>query len=224
MKKIGTRYPGTVLAEKAKSLVDVLGRRTQIEEELRNLKIERPPEDTFSITEVFRVTRPEQQDTVITKSIDKPKEVVQQVAAPRIDTLINKPVITPTAGYSFNAQQPHLAMIILNKVDPVFVNEARTAIFRYNREKYYNQTLELAIIPLDADNKVLIIGPFADAKTAVNYVDLARPITSTQIMPWLKADKYKYSIISQSNLEFLKTDQDIRKYNVFLEQHLPGIF
>jgi hypothetical protein len=43
-------------------------------------------------------------------------------------------------------------------------------------------------------------------------------------MPWLKAEKYKYSIISQSNLDYLKTDQDIKKYNVFLEQHLPGIF
>ena len=224
LNKIGTRYPGTVLADKAKSLVDVLGRRSQIEEELRNLQIERPAEDTFTVTEVFRVIRPEHQDTVVTKEIEKPKEVVQQVAAPRIDTIITKPVITASAGYSFNAQQPHLAMIILNKVDPVFINEARTAIFRYNREKYYNQTLELTIIPLDAENKVLVIGPFADAKAAVNYVDLARPITSTQIMPWLKAEKYKYSIISQSNLDYLKTDQDIKKYNVFLEQHLPGIF
>ena len=224
LKKISTRYPGTVLADKAKSLVDVLGRRSQIEQELRNLQIERPAEDTFTVTEVFRVIRPEHQDTVVTKTIEQPKEVVQQVAAPRIDTIITKPVITATAGYSFNAQQPHLAMIILNKVDPVFINEARTAIFRYNREKYYNQTLELTIIPLDTENQVLVIGPFADAKAAVNYVDLARPITSTQIMPWLKAEKYKYSIISQSNLDYLKTDQDIKKYNVFLEQHLPGIF
>ena len=224
LNKINTRYPGTVLADKAKSLVDVLGRRSQIEAELRNLQIERPPEDTFTVTEVFRVIRPEHQDTVVTKEIEKPKEVVQQVAAPRIDTIITKPVITPTAGYSFNAQQPHLAMIILNKVDPVFINEARTAIFRYNREKYYNQTLELTIIPLDAENQVLVIGPFADAKAAVNYVDLARPITSTQIMPWLKAEKYKYSIISQSNLDFLQTEKDIKKYNLFLEQHLPGIF
>ena len=224
LKKISNRYPGTVLADKAKSLVDVLGRRSQIEQELRNLQIERPAEDTFTVTEVFRVIRPEHQDTVVTKTIEQPKEVVQQVAAPRIDTIITKPVITATAGYSFNAQQPHLAMIILNKVDPVFINEARTAIFRYNREKYYNQTLELTIIPLDTENQVLVIGPFADAKAAVNYVDLARPITSTQIMPWLKAEKYKYSIISQSNLDYLKTDQDIKKYNVFLEQHLPGIF
>jgi tetratricopeptide (TPR) repeat protein len=225
LNKINSRYPGTDLAQKAKTMVDVLSRRSQIEEELRNLQIERPAEDTFTVTEVFRVTRPEDQDSVITKPIDKPKEVAPQITATRMDSVITKPVITTTtAGYSFNAQQPHMAMIILNKVDPVFVNEARTAMFRYNREKYYNQTYDLTIIPLNSEVQVLVIGPFTNAKAALDYVELARPVTSTQIMSWLKADKYKYYLISQQNLEFLKTDLDINKYTQFLDQHLPGIF
>src|SRR5690606_39194440 len=224
LNKINTRYPGTALADKAKTMIDVLGRRSQIEEELRNLQVERPPEDTFTVTEVFRVIRPDQQDVVTTKPTEQPKEVEKKIMAPSIDSVVTKPVITAAPGYYYDAMKPHMAMLILNKVDPVFLNEAKTAMTRYNREKYYNRSLELTLIPLDKENQVLVIGPFEDAKAAVNYVDMARPITSTQIMPWLKAEKYKYSIISQPNLEYLKTDMDVNKYKLFLEQHLPGIF
>ena len=42
LKKIESNYPGSPLAAKAATMVDVLGRRKQIEEELTNLQIERP--------------------------------------------------------------------------------------------------------------------------------------------------------------------------------------
>jgi hypothetical protein len=205
-------------------MIDVLIRRDQIEAELRNLQIERPPDDTFSVVEVFKVTRPETQDTVVTKSLVVNSDATKSVKNTVLDTAAVKPVIKTTGGYSFNAQLPHMVMLVLNKVDPVFINEARTAMFRYNREKFYNQQLNTEIVPIDEDNKLIIIGPFADAKTASEYIDRAKPVTSTQIMPWLKAEKYKYSIISTGNLEFLKTDLDISKYRQFLEQHLPGLF
>lgn len=225
LNKITSKFPNTPLAQKAITLIDVLKRRDQIEAELRNLQIERPAEDTFSVVEVFKVTRPQVQDSVVTKPVaintDADKKIAKPVA---LDTVAAKPVIKATSGYSFNAQQPHMVMVVLHKVDPVFINEARTAMFRYNREKFYNQQLNTEIVPIDDENKLILIGPFTDAKAATDYVDRTKPVTSTQIMPWLKAEKYRYSIISNPNLEFLKTDLDINKYRQFLEQHLPGLF
>src|SRR5690606_17550948 len=99
LNKINSRYLGTELADKAKTMIDVLGRRSQIEEELRNLQVERPPEDTCTVTEVFRVIRPDQQDVVTTKPTEQPKEVEKKIIAPSIDSVITKPVITAAPGY-----------------------------------------------------------------------------------------------------------------------------
>jgi hypothetical protein len=63
LNKITYKFPKTPLAEKAITMIDVLNRRDQIEAELRNLQIERPPDDTFSVVEVFKVTTPDTQDT-----------------------------------------------------------------------------------------------------------------------------------------------------------------
>jgi len=51
------RYTGTPMAEKAKTFLDVLGRRRQIENYLTNLKIERAKEDSVVTTDDRTVTR-----------------------------------------------------------------------------------------------------------------------------------------------------------------------
>jgi hypothetical protein len=115
-------------------------------------------------------------------------------------------------------------MIILNKVDVVFGNETKNAFARYNSEKYYNKTFEISSVPLDADNKLVLIKPFENAQAAIDYIKDAKPKAATEIIPWLKADKYSFSIISDQNLEVLKANPDLTAYKLFLEQNLPGKF
>ncbi len=50
LNKIILKYAGTPLAQKAKTFLDVLGRRKQIEDYLTNLKIERAKDDSVAIT------------------------------------------------------------------------------------------------------------------------------------------------------------------------------
>jgi hypothetical protein len=45
------------------------------------------------------------------------------------------------------------------------------------------------------------------------------PLASKEIIPWLKADKYSFTIISDKNLEVLKTKPDLNNYKMFLEQN-----
>jgi hypothetical protein len=137
---------------------------------------------------------------------------------------VAKKNVAPLVPFAFNAETPHYVMIILNKVDVVFGNEAKNAFTRYNTEKFYNKTFELNTITLDAENKLLLIRPFANAQAATEYVQQTKPKAAGEIIPWLKADKYSFSIISEQNLEILKSNPDLVAYKLFLDQNLPGKF
>ncbi len=252
------QFPEERMAEKAATLLDVLSRRLQIEEELRNLVNIMPAEDT-SVTRTYpRVSNPvtaqPRTDTVaaappVTPPAVKPvvKDTVS-TAAPTIkpvikDTVaaappvVNKPVpaiprdtlavVKPKPKpdqYGYEPAVPHYVVLILNKVDPIFVNEARNAFARYNRDTYYNKQMTASLVDLDAENKLLLISPFATAAEAITYIDQARPRTATEIVPWLKGGKYTYSILSEANLELLKGKKDIQAYQQYLRNQLPGKF
>jgi|CXWL01.1.fsa_nt_gi predicted negative regulator of RcsB-dependent stress response/TolA-binding protein len=209
-------FPGTPLAAKATTLLDVLSRRTQIEEELRTLVVNRNPGDTATRKPV--VLNQPKPDSVRTQplTVTNPKPVT--------DTLSNRPPANVTAPYKFNANEPYYAVLVLNKVDPVFCNEAKNAFARFNRETYYNKQMTADLFQLDTDNRILLISPFKDAQEAVSYVESTRPKTPSEILPWLRGGKYSFIILTNQNLDLLKINKDIDAYKAFLNQHLPGKF
>jgi len=221
LQKLQNQYPGTPLAERATTMIDVLGRRKQIEEELANLKIEEPqPEVRKQVIIVDTVATRSQAIKADTAAVKKP---VTNLPV-KNDSVVTKKTAQPILAFSFNANTPHYVMIILNKVDIVFGNETKNAFARYNSEKYYNKRFDLATIPLDADNKLVLIKPFDDAQQAIDYINQVKPKAASEIVPWLKADKYTFSIITEQNLEVLKSNPDLTAYKLFLDQNLPGKF
>jgi outer membrane protein assembly factor BamD (BamD/ComL family) len=216
LKNIQSKYPNTALAEKATTMIDVLGRRKQIEEELTNLKIETPQEPEVKKPVDTVVARP----LVRTDSVAVKKPVVTQV---KTDSVAKK-TVNPVIPFAFNLNAPHYVMIILNRVDPIFGNEARNAFNRYNKEKFYNKTFDLSLLNIDQENKLLLIKPFDNAQAAMDYIQQTKPKAATQIVPWLKPDKYSFSIISEQNLGILQSNPDLAAYKTFLEQNLPGKF
>ena len=197
-------------------MIDVLGRRKQIEAELTNLQIEIPEEKKPTI------------DTVFTKPTIKADSAVVNVIKPvetRVKTdSVTKKTVIPVIPFAFNAATPHRVMIILNKVDPVFGNEAKNAFARYNSEKYYNKTFSSSVLNIDPENKLLLIGPFDNAQAAMDYIQQVKPKAASDIVPWLKPDKYSFWIISEQNLGILQSNPDVAAYKRFLEQNLPGKF
>ena len=103
-------------------------------------------------------------------------------------------------------------------------NEAKNAFQRYNKDTYYNKTFSHDLFQLDPENRLLLIAPFANAQEAITYIEKTRPITATEIIPWLKGGKYTFSILTNSNFELLKGNKDIEAYKSFLNQYLPGKF
>jgi hypothetical protein len=224
LNSIVSQFANSPLASKATRLLDVLGRRKQIEEELTNLVINRPAADTTNrlpVVNPMAVNNKPVQDTT-TKKLPPP--ITSNTNQLPKDTASNKSVVKINAPYTFSATDPYYVVLILTKVDPVFMNEAKNAFMRYNKETFYNKTFSADLLELDADNRLLLIAPFKDAQEAITYVDNTRPKTATEIIPWLKGGKYTFSILTNNNLNILKVNKDIDNYKAFLNQHFPGKF
>jgi outer membrane protein assembly factor BamD (BamD/ComL family) len=223
LSNIISQYPEHPLAAKAANLKSVLSRRVQIEDELNKLQIEPPIEDSTTIKDSTTM-QPAVLPAITQTKTDSVAKTPVVIKKP-VDSLTKKlPYPKIASPFTHIADAPHNVVVILNKVDVVFSNEAKNAFSRYNREKFYNQPLQITTFDADADNKLLLIGSFANAQAAADYVQKTKPISGTEIIPWLKGDKYTFSIISDKNLELLKTNLDLGNYKKFIEQYFPGKF
>lgn len=233
----------TPLATKAATMIDVLNRRAQIEDELRNLVITRPPDDTTTryrqapiVTNNLPPTqRPAVVDTATKRDSVITQPTVQQppVQQPPVvtndtktlDSLAARPAHRPSNNdFAFTPETPHYVLIVLHKVDRIFVNEARNAFARHNRDVFYNKQMNAELVEIDDENRLLLVSPFKNAQEAIAYIDQTKPITGSQIVPWLKGGRYTFSIITEANLDVLRNSKDINKYKQFLEKNLPGKF
>ena len=118
---------------------------------------------------------------------------------------------------------PHAVLMVLTKVDQVYVTEARNAFNRYNRENYYGQTININKDVLDADQSLLVITSFPDAATALLYYDKIKRSAASEIS-WLPANKYSFLIITDANLQLLKTNKNLAGYKALLNTQFPNRF
>jgi tetratricopeptide (TPR) repeat protein len=165
-------------------------------------------------------------DTVVKRPVvKKPADTLVKKPVIKLkDTLVKKPVQKPASIYDYAPEATHYAIIVLDKVDPVFVGEAKNAFFRFNKEKNYTQSLDVQTVSLTTDTKLLVVSSFPTAQAAVDYSQRAKALAPSEIIPWLTGNKYTFSVISAANLEVLKTATDINAYKKFLETYLPGRF
>jgi tetratricopeptide (TPR) repeat protein len=308
LSSIMMKFPKTPMADKAANLLDVLGRRREIEDYLTRLQVTRVPDDSVVITQDKpAVAAPPRKLLVRNDSNMLVKEDTSQMARARIhlptatakgqnpmafptgigklkvDTAsMNK--ITMTAGqlarlhqqvdsinaalkkastdsaytailhhqadsiqsamkqlqsdtaqlaakirslnsvFSFNPAEPHSILVIMDKVDPVYASEARNAFNGFNTENYYSQSLTTTNASLNDSLKLVVIGGFADDKTALDYLGKVKALAPRQIVPWLPANKYTFLPISGPNLALLLNNKDIATYRKFLATVYPGKF
>jgi outer membrane protein assembly factor BamD (BamD/ComL family) len=213
--------PNSPLAQKAQTMISVLGRRNQIEAELANYQMQNQPVDTTKKASAVQSNPvvqnpPVRKDTVAVVKTNNTPVIPPPV---KVDTTAKKN--KPASVYSFDSSSKHFTVIVLDKVDPLFVNEVKNAYFRFNREKF-GKAYTMNVVDLDADKKLLLIGDFASAGEAVNYMQSAKRAAPGEVMPWLKSDKYSFSIITAPNLAILLEKKDLNQYRQFLDQNLPG--
>ena len=113
--------------------------------------------------------------------------------------------------------------MVLEKVDPVYVNEAKNAFTRYNTENYYGQSITVNKDNLDAEHGLLVISSFTDAATALQYYGKIKKAAASEVS-WLPASKYSFIIITNENLQLLKANKNVTEYKKLLNTQFPGQF
>jgi len=130
---------------------------------------------------------------------------------------------TMNSAFALTPDKPHSVLIVMNKVDPVYVAEVRNAFNGYNQENFYSQSLTSDNASLSDSVKLLVISGFATDADALAYLQNVRA-QAHQIISWLPADKYTILIISATNLSVLMNNKDMTAYRKFLSAAYPGKF
>lgn len=302
-------FPESLMQEKASTLIDVLGRRREIERYLTDLEITRP-EDSLILVDHSPTVLPVQQEPLLTaakvegiknRDIDKPQiqtdreagklrqteikvpdqtltdslltddvivetvPVEKTVEAPKAiadsiaevkpvvptapvrtetaDTLIarsdsekpavNKVIPAPKSQpdsakveptppvkqvygrYTHDAAIPHSAVILMEKVDPVYVTESRNAFNRYNSQAFAGRGISSESISINDTLKMVVINGFANVSEALSYAEAVKQVAPTAIIPWMPAGRYRFLVISPENLRVLRESQQLAEYEQF---------
>ena len=197
--------PTSPLKDKAQTMIDVLKRRGEIEEYLTKLEVTRAGENQVTITEP-------------PKPVNKPIVPVEKK-----DTVAKVQPPLTRGSFAMAVNSPHHVLMVLDKVDPVYVTEARNAFNRYNRENYYGQPININTDTLDAQRNLLVITSFPDAATALLYYTKIKRDAASEIS-WLPANKYSFLIITDANLQLLKENKDLTGYKTLLNTQFPNRF
>ncbi|MFI5151901.1 MAG: tetratricopeptide repeat protein [Chitinophagales bacterium] len=126
--------------------------------------------------------------------------------------------------FAYTPSTPHAVALMLNKVDPVYINETKNAFNRYNKETYYNLPLDITNVAIDESIKLVMIRGFENSMAALDYMEKARKLAPSEIIPWLPAAKYFFLIITDQNLDILQSSKDVIEYKKFLSSYYPGKF
>ncbi|MBA2562928.1 MAG: tetratricopeptide repeat protein, partial [Chitinophagaceae bacterium] len=159
-------YPNSALKTKALTMIDVLGRRSEIEGYLTDLQIERAKEDAPVVISETPVNIPVERVQNI-DSTNKNIEIKKPDDAKQDSAIINpakenEPALA-NKTFNFIPATPQFVIMLLDKVDPVYISEARNAFNRYNREKFSGQNIEILKEVIDKDKSLLVFRQFADA-------------------------------------------------------------
>jgi hypothetical protein len=211
------------MEEKAKTMVDVLSRRDSIEKYLTNLEIVRAKEDSQVV--VFDDSKPVNKLATPVITTEKPQVQNEKVVAAQVELNPDKKLAPPVkkSGFIFDPLEPQNVIMILTKVDPVYSSEARNAFNRMNSQSYSTNKIAISKDTLDSERTILVFSQFVDAQEAMKYMDKLKQAAPSQIS-WLPAQKYKFYIISDSNLQFLKENKNLQNYIDLLDNKYPGKF
>ena len=212
-------YPGSAMGAKAVNLIKALRKRAETEAYLNNLQITRAEEPARIIMSNDKVIEPTK--LAVTAAPIKNIQPINTIPINK-DAAVQLPPSMVSGVFKWQPTSTHSVIMILDKVDVVYVNEAKNAFTRYNRDKNFS-TVVISKDALDPQRSILVFNSFADAGVAVDYFDKIKKAASTEVS-WLQSSKYYFLVISESNLQLLKSTKDIDSYKKLLNTQYPGKF
>jgi len=204
-------------------MIEVLGRRKEIEDYLTKLEVTRAKEDEV----VVSVPQPRKSVTLAPDSLGT-TNFKAPVIEPVKDTAPKLVIAAPTlpSPYLINPSEPFMVAIVLERIDPAYVNEVLYSFNNSSRKNFNNQPVEVTKKKL-RDNLWIVMlrsAEFKNAETALNYINYIKPLAVKEIISWLEATKYSYIILNETNLNLLVQDPNMPLYQKVLKETFPGKF
>ncbi len=178
-------------------------------------KIVTPPVDTVTKTIPVKVDTVKRAEP---SKIDTPKRVL-----PAVDSVKKVAPALSNGVFTMALESPHSVVMLLDKVDQVYITEAKNAIARYNRENYGTQSIEITKDVLDINRTMLVFSRFVNAEAALEYYIKLKKAAPVEI-GWLPTNKYSLLIITNENLQLLKNNKDVNSYRDLLNKQFPNKF
>ena len=227
LNKIITKYSGTEMASKAKNVLRVLNERERIENYLRNLKVTRLQDD--SIAKVTAVVQAKSVDSAA--ALAKAKALTTKMTKDSNQFVMKPPDLLQLKAQSlfvspflWSPEKGQSIVLVMTRVDPVYVTESKNAFDRYNRENFNANNYITSRESLTDTTKMMIIQGFKNTSAALAYLKKAGAAAGREIIPWLPATKYFFILIDDYNLEILKANKNISLYQKFLNVYSPDQF
>jgi len=154
---------------------------------------------------------------------EQPKTIIPEDKKEVVPTRPITPPPVTNGAFVIIPEEAQNVVMLLDKVDPVYISETRNAFNRYNRGNFSAQPIEIIRDAIDKDKSILIFSKFADANAAIIYADRLKKNAPTEVS-WLPANKYSFIIISDGNLQLLKNNKDLTGYLKLLNNKYPGKF
>ncbi len=235
------------IAKRAENIISVLKRRAEIEQYLTELEIN--TEDSAMVADSTSgnpatETEVENQEgeeaeaakpsvTGIQQGVTRKDQEAKATAVKPAQQVITRPPVDSTvipkqapqkenaAGFKYDPDEEHWVLILLHKVDGIYITEAKNAFGMYNRERFSGKPMDITIQPLDDEYTLLMTSGFEDGPAAKAYLETTVKMAGAQIVPWLAAGKYSFTVISGANLKILLADKNLEAYQQFAAEHYP---
>ena len=225
LRQLISLYPEAKMANKAERLIDVLGRRAEIEKRLTELEVTRAKEDDPIVITPAAPVRAQQKPITRTDSLAQKEPAAADPTKPAATANPDAPAPKPIVanGPFLYGEGQHFVLMILDKVDGTYINEAKNAYTRFSSDYFRDLALEVTRDAIDAERALIIFKPFPDTETALRFIARARRAAPEEVS-WLPANKYSFVLISESNLTLLQSNKNLAGYMDGLRKQFPGQF
>lgn len=203
-------------------MIDVLGRRKEIEEYLTNLQVTRAPDDSILVVMPSRIMIRNDSNLIVSPKLYDTTAPAKTII--KRDSLPAVPVAAPLVSgpYTLNLAAPQYVIMILDKVDMTYINESKNALGRYATDNFRGAGITVVKDTINKEKALLVFSSFANAEQALPFLIKVQKAAPEEIS-WLPASKYSFMMIDEENLQRMKNTKDITGFKNLLNKQYPGI-
>jgi len=210
-------------AEKAKAdkeLADKLAAEKLMADNLLAEKQAAEKERADSIAAAKMVT-----DRIAAEKEREAREAEAKARAGAVDGVFVGTPATPSP-FTIKANEKQTVAIVLEKIDPAYVNEVSYAFTNSGRGN--SDKAEISVVKKKIRDGLWLVElhstAFENMQSSYEYIKYITPITRNELVTWLDASKYYFITISDENLKEIEKNANIQLYRKVLQEAVPGKF